>query len=155
VERDSTWFIVRPVQSGDEAAWLELRCALWPDGSRSEHGDEIARFMEGRARDPLAVLVAITTSGSAIGVVELSIRTHAEGCRTDRVAYLEGWYVAPEARGREVGRALVQAAEEWGRAQRCTEFASDAAADNSASAAAHRAVGFAEVGLVRCFRKDL
>jgi hypothetical protein len=27
--------------------------------------------------------------------------------------------------------------------------------DNEVSAAAHRALGFVEVGLVRCFRKDL
>ncbi len=60
-----------------------------------------------------------------------------------------------EARGRGVGRALVAAAEEWGRGQGCTEFASDAQEDDEASAAAHRAVGFSEVGLVRCFRKDL
>jgi aminoglycoside 6'-N-acetyltransferase I len=71
------------------------------------------------------------------------------------VAYLEGWFVSPEARGTGVGRALIAAAEEWGRLQGCTEFASAAEADNDVSAAAHRAVGFTEAGLVRCFRKDL
>jgi aminoglycoside 6'-N-acetyltransferase I len=71
------------------------------------------------------------------------------------VAYLEGWFVVPAARGRGVGRALIAAAEEWGRAQGCCEFASDAHPDNEVSAAAHRALGFVEAGLVRCFRKDL
>ena len=71
------------------------------------------------------------------------------------MAYLEGWFVVPEARGRGVGRALIAAAEDWGRAHSCREFASDTELDNDVSAAAHHAVGFVEVGLVRCFRKEL
>jgi aminoglycoside 6'-N-acetyltransferase I len=100
--------------------------------------------------------VLLAHDGAApAGFAEISIRHYAEGCSTDRVAFLEGWYVVPEARNRGVGRALVAAAEDWGRSQQCTEFASDAEADNSVSAAAHRALGFEEVGLIRCFRKDL
>ena len=89
------------------------------------------------------------------GLAELSIRAYAEGCSSDRVAYVEGWFVVPQARGHGVGRALIAAAEEWGRSQGCRELASDAEPDNAVSAAAHRALGFSEVGLVRCFRKDL
>jgi aminoglycoside 6'-N-acetyltransferase I len=93
--------------------------------------------------------------GRAIGFAELSIRPYAEGCRSDRVAYLEGWWVAPGGRRQGVGRALVEAAVEWGRAQGCAEMASDAEAENESSAAAHSALGFEEVGLIRCFRRDL
>jgi RimJ/RimL family protein N-acetyltransferase len=53
------------------------------------------------------------------------------------------------------GRALVAAAEAWGRREGCSEFASDADPNNEASIAAHRALGFADVGLIRCFRKTL
>ncbi len=74
---------------------------------------------------------------------------------TDRVGYLEGWFVVPEARRRGTGRALVRAAEHWARSQNCSEFASDAQPDNEQSALAHLALGFADVGMVRCFRKDL
>ena len=77
------------------------------------------------------------------------------GLREQPWAYLEGWFVVPKARRSGVGRALIVAAEEWGRSQGCSEFASDAQPDNEVSAAAHRALGFIEVGLVRCFRKDL
>ena len=145
---------VRPVERDDAAAWLRLRCALWPDGSGDEHRGDIERFLAGAAAEPAAVLLA-EDDGRAVGLAELSIRPYAEGCSTSRVAYLEGWFVSREARGTGVGRALIAAAEEWGRWQGCTEFASAALADNDVSAAAHRAVGFTEAGLVRCFRKDL
>jgi aminoglycoside 6'-N-acetyltransferase I len=147
--------VVRPVQRSDAAAWLSMRRTLWPSGSSGEHREEIERFLAGDAKEPLAVLIAAGPDGRPLGFAELSIRPHAEGCRTDRVAYLEGWFVAVEARDRGVGRLLVRAAEAWARAQGCGELASDSAADDAASRAAHRAVGFEETGLVRCYRRDL
>jgi aminoglycoside 6'-N-acetyltransferase I len=146
---------VRPVQPGDDAVWLRLRRALWPEGSEAEHAHDIAAFFGGRTDDPLAVLVAVDATPGVLGFVELSIRHHAEGCRTDHVAYLEGWYVVPQLRRQGVGTALVRAAEAWARTQGCTEFASDAARANAVSVAAHAAVGFAQLGEITCFRKVL
>jgi aminoglycoside 6'-N-acetyltransferase I len=128
---------------------------LWPDGSLAEHSAEADRFFEGVSREPAAVLVAEHPFQGLVGFAEVSIRSFAEGCTTDRVGYLEGWYVLPDHRRRGTGRALVKAAESWARSRGCTEFASDAEADNELSALAHRGLGFADVGLVRCFRKDL
>jgi aminoglycoside 6'-N-acetyltransferase I len=88
-------------------------------------------------------------------MAELSIRNIAEGCGSGRIAYLEGWFVVPEARRQGVGRALMRAVEDWGRAQGCVELASDTTSDNVASMDAHRALGFEDVGMIRCFRKDL
>jgi aminoglycoside 6'-N-acetyltransferase I len=146
---------VRHVVPKDASTWLRMRRALWPHSSESEHADEIAAFFDGRAREPAAVLIAEDGASNALGFAELSIRAYAEGCSTDRVAYLEGWFVVPEARTQGVGRALITAAEDWGRSTGCKEFASDAQVSNDVSAAAHKALGFAEVGQVRCFRKDL
>ena len=145
---------VRPVAPNDASEWLRMRRELWPDGSDS-HANEVRRFFAGELREPIAVLVAFDDSGAAVGFAELNIRNYAEDCVTDRVAYLEGWYVEPRARRRGVGRALIHAAEGWGRAQGCTEFGSDALIDNHVSAAAHRALGFQETAQIRCFRKDL
>jgi aminoglycoside 6'-N-acetyltransferase I len=145
---------VRPIAPGDASAWLRLRTALWPDGAE-DHPAEIDRFFAGQAREPLAVLVARDEGGEIVGLAELSIRSSAEGCRTDRVGYLEGWYVVPEARQRGVGRALVESAEKWARAQGCIEFASDREIANEESGAAHRALGFSEVGTIVCYRKEL
>ena len=145
----------RPVETGDAAAWAHLRQALWSDAEPGEHADAIARYFAGTLPEPIMVLFAEDDDGRPIGLVELSLRAYAEGCQSDNVAFVEGWYVAPEARGRGVGRALIDAAEDWARGQGCTELASDAQLDDSASAAAHQAVGFSEVGLIRCFRKVL
>ena len=132
-----------------------MRCALWPEGSADDHRAEIAQYFAGRLQMPLEVLLAADPAGNTIGFVELSIRAYAEDCVTDQVAYLEGWYVDPEARRRGVGRALIAAAEAWAVGQGCTEFASDALIDNDISARAHRALGFMETVQIRCFRKLL
>ena len=146
--------LIRPVTPADEASWLEMRGALWP-GSQDDHARQIARFFDGKSREPLAVLLAHDHNGRAVGFAELSIRPYAEGCTTDRVGFLEGWYVVPEARGRGIGRALVSASEDWARSQGCSEFASDAEVDNEVSIAAHLALGFVDRGVVRCFSKTL
>jgi aminoglycoside 6'-N-acetyltransferase I len=145
---------VRHATPNDRPTWLRMRCELWPEGDSAEHASEVAAFFAGGLRDPRAVLVA-DVDGRVAGFAELSIRPYAEGCETDRVAYLEGWYVDPAARRQGVGRALVESAEAWAVGLGCSEFASDALLENTASAAAHRALGFAETVQIRCFRKDL
>ncbi len=103
---------VRAAKPSDAAAWLQLRHALWPDRSEGEHRDEIDRFFAGDAREPLAVLLAEDGAGRPVGLAELSIRAYAEGCRSDRVAYLEGWFVVPCG----VPRGMVRRAEgSWSR----------------------------------------
>jgi aminoglycoside 6'-N-acetyltransferase I len=146
---------IRPASPRDAESWCCLRHDLWPEGSLDEHAQEIEGFFAGRASEPLAVLMAEGPDHEILGFAELSIRPFAEGCNTDRIGYLEGWYVVPEARGRGIGRALVEAAQDWARQEGCSEFASDTEIGNDISAAAHHALGFEEVGLIRCFRKAL
>jgi len=145
---------VRSANVDDAPAWLRMREALWPEAESASHAREIDEFFAGKLSMPLAALIALDDR-KPVGFAELSIRNYAEDCITDRVAYLEGWYVIPEARRRGVGRALVAAAEQWALAQGCTEFGSDALIDNESSAAAHRALGFVETVQIRCFRKPL
>jgi aminoglycoside 6'-N-acetyltransferase I len=110
--------------------------------------------LDDRAKGLEAVPLAID-GARAVGFAELNIRPYAEGCTSDRVAYLEGWYVRPEARRRGLGAALIAAAERWALGWGCSELASDALYDNTVSHAAHRALGFEEVETIRCFRKSL
>jgi aminoglycoside 6'-N-acetyltransferase I len=146
---------VRAATSADAGEWLRMRQALWPDESSGEHQEAIDRFFDGRSHEPLEALLALDERGAIIGFVELSIRNIVDGCSTDRVGYLEGWYVDPHARRRGVGRALIAAAERWALSQGCTEFGSDVLVDNDESLAAHEALGFQETSRVCCLRKDL
>src|SRR5688572_3455036 len=145
---------VRPAVPSDRDAWIRMRTDLWPE-IPVDHPAEVDRYFAGALREPIEVLIAADAYGTAVGFAELNIRNYAEDCETDRVGYLEGWYVVPEARRRSIGRALVAAAEEWARSQGCTEFASDALIDNDVSAAAHLALGFEETVQIRCFKKKL
>lgn len=111
--------------------------------------------MAGDRHEPAEVLVAFDDNDRAVGFVELSIRTIVDACSTDRVGYLEGWYVIPEAQRQGVGAALVAAGEGWARSRGCHEFASDAELENEASQRAHLALGFTETGRSVNFRKDL
>lgn len=144
---------IRPAVPEDAAGWLQLRCQLWPDSADS-HRQDIAAFFAGTAHEPTGVLVA-EKHGRLIGMAELSVRAYAVGCTTDQVAFLEGWFVAPAERRRGIGRALVLAAEDWGRKAGCREFASDTLPSAAGSIEAHLAAGFEEAGMLICFRKRI
>ena len=146
--------VIRPVERADAAVWERMRTALWP-GDSGSHSTDIARFFSPQRNEPLEVLLACSGAGAPIGFVELSIRPHAVGCTSDRVAFVEGWYVAPDHRRRGVGAALIRAAEEWGRTNTCTELGSDTQLWNESSINAHKALGFEEVERLVAFRKSL
>lgn len=84
---------VRSATSADAAAWRRMRQALWPEDGATSHAAEIRQFFAGSPRVPLEALIAVDDGGRPVGFAELSIRAYAEECLTDRVAYLEGWYV--------------------------------------------------------------
>jgi aminoglycoside 6'-N-acetyltransferase I len=149
----------RPVELADEAEWLRMRAALWPDEELEASTRTVRQFLAtpDAPPDPTlhAVLVCPRATGGLCGFVELSIRPYAEGCETNRVGYIEGWYVDPDMRQRGIGRQLIAAAEAWARGQGCAEMASDADLDNTASQQAHQRLGYSEVERIVCFRKAL
>ena len=148
--------LIRPVQPTDAAAWLRLRMALWPDSTPENEAAEIAEFLA-HPDVPLPMLyvafVCERPDGSLCGFAEGAIHNEAPGCTTDRIGYLEAWYVHPDARQQGIGRALARAVEDWARAQGCTEMASDTDPSYPLSPDAHAALGYTEVQ--RYFRKDL
>lgn len=134
-------------------AWLQLREKLWPE-SGSDHVREIAAYLTERPTRWIC-FVAEEDSGEVVGFAEVGLRDFAEGCRTSPVGYVEGIYVTPGRRSSGIGRALVEAAEEWARGQGCTEMASDREVHNEASGRFHLALGYEEEARIVCFRKDL
>lgn len=146
---------IRSAQPPDADAWLRLRLALWPSEPSAELRHEIDQFFAGRLHDVKAAFLAEAEPGQIVGFAELNIRAYAEGCSTDKVAYLEAWYMEPAYRGKGIGAAMIEAAEQWALENSCTEFASDTLHDNDIGRRAHLAVGFEEVEVIRCFRKQL
>jgi putative acetyltransferase len=152
---------IRTVYRPDQAEWMRMRIALWPDEGETEHAEEVrAFFATDTFRWPESLLswkvfVADRPAGGLCGFVEASIRPHVDGCTTRPVGYVEGWYVDPDMRRQGVGRKLVEAAERWAVVQGCREMASDAHLLNTVSHESHKALGFMESELVVHFRKWL
>jgi aminoglycoside 6'-N-acetyltransferase I len=148
--------IIRSVHPGDDAEWLRLRMALWPDSTPEKEAAEIAEFFANPGV-PLPLLfvafVCERQGGGLCGLAEGAIHSEAPGCTTDRIGYLEAWYVDPDMRRQGVGRALARAIEDWARGEGCTEMASDTDPSYPLSPAAHAALGYSEVQ--RFFRKEL
>jgi aminoglycoside 6'-N-acetyltransferase I len=135
------------------ARWAGLRAALWPDQDAGRHREELAETLAA-ANDRDFACVALTDEGDCAGFAEAALRSdYVNGCETSPVVFLEGIFVAEPYRRSGIARLLCRAIEAWGRAQGCSEFASDAAIDNTASRALHHALGFVETERVVFFRK--
>jgi aminoglycoside 6'-N-acetyltransferase I len=135
-----------------------MRALLWPDASDQEHFAELEAGQSnlGQSQFPVVALVAEDARSGLLGFLEVGLRSHADGCDTQRpVGFVEGWFVREEHRGRGIGGELMHAAEEWARAQGCREMASDALIDNAGSERAHTALGFEIVDPCIHFRKAL
>ena len=139
---------IREYRPADRGAYQALREKLWPDCSDKDNDSWFAR-------DDATTFLAERPDGSLCGFVEVGARPYAEDCESSPVGYIEGWWVDADMRKRGVGRALIDAAEEWARAKGYTEMASDALIENSVSHQAHKALGFEEVERLVMFRKSL
>jgi aminoglycoside 6'-N-acetyltransferase I len=130
---------------------------LWPDGPLAEHRQDAASILAGAPPSTLPLVVFVAeTDGKVVGFVEVGLRSHADGCDARRaVGFIEGWYVEAGQRGVGVGRALMQAAEDWARSQGCHELASDTWIDHASSQRAHQALGFEVVDRCVNFKKAL
>jgi len=144
---------VRFYRPADLDEWLRMRRTLWPEIPLSDAAADAARWL---ARADTVVLVAVRPGANNLaGFAELGTRPYADGCETSPVAYLEGWYVDPDARRTGVGAALVRAGEVWARQRGFRELASDALLDDTTSQRAHLALGFNEVERAVRYRKTL
>lgn len=144
---------IRPLSDADEGEWLRMRLALWPEDSADGHRRGMADWR--RRPDTIVLVAERPETGTLAGFAEVGTRPYADGCDSSPVAFLEGWYVDADVRGRGIGASLIRAAEAWARAQGHTEFASDALLDNTVSHRAHEHVGFVEVERAVRYRKPL
>ena len=146
--------MIRAISHADMDAWLGLRKQLWPHCTDAEHVDEMRGFLSEPER--FAQFISLNHLQRANGFAEASIRRdHVNGTESAPVAFLEGIFVAPDARRRGIARALVSAVGDWARRRGMAELASDADIVNAVSHATHRALGFEETERVVFFRKPL
>jgi len=140
---------------GQIAAMCEL---LWPESSAAEHGEEIEKVLVSGAYGtlPAAIFVSHDDDGKLTGFLEVSLRSHADGCDPSRpVGFVEGWFVREPFRKKGVGRALMGLAEHWSGMRGCVEMASDTWIDEESSQQAHVGVGFEVVDRCVHFRKGI
>lgn len=146
--------LVMPCESAHQPGWLALRQALWPEGSAEEHLAEMASLVATPTR--YAQFIALSPQQQPLGFAEAAVRhDYVNGTDSSPVAFLEGIYVAPEARRQGVAAALVQAVVAWAPTVGCRELASDTALHNHVSRALHRALGFEQTEEVVYFRRSL
>lgn len=133
---------IRAATRADRAEWGRLRQTLWPDCK----GPRAALEMREQLGDPrrFGVLVIDRGDGTLAGFIELALREGVDGAARETTAYVEGWFVEKDLRGRGWGGKLIAAAKRWARERGMTELASDAELWNRAAIKAHRAVGFRE-----------
>lgn len=104
---------IRPLQATDRAAWQPL----W-DGYNAFYGragetalpaaiteTTWARFHD--AAEPVHALVAVDEHGDLLGLAHYLY--HRSTTRIEPTCYLQDLFTTPEARGRGVGRALIEA----------------------------------------------
>jgi aminoglycoside 6'-N-acetyltransferase I len=145
---------IRPATAADLDQWAVLRIALWDWDSVEDHHEEAEELY--LAGDPDRAAFVAVKGDRVLGFAEATLRRdYVEGCETSPIAFLEGVYVTPQTRKTGLARALADAVADWGRAQGCTEFASNALLDNVDSHAFHAAIGFAETERVIYFKRDL
>lgn len=142
---------IRAATSRDRAEWARLRRALWPDckGARAE------LEMREQLSDPakFGVLVLERGDGTLGGFVELALRDGVDGAAKEVTAFLEGWFVEQDLRGKGWGRKLLAAACRWAKQRGMVELASDTEVWRRSAIAAHRALGFRETERVVQFLK--
>ena len=144
--------MIRKAEYGDLKELAELGVLLWPHHTAAELAEEFSRTM---AKQDAAFFLAFA-DGAAVGFAQCQLRRdYVEGTESTPVGYLEGIFVAEEARRSGYARRLLAACEAWAGALGCREFASDCELYNVQSLRFHLSLGFEEANRIICFTKKL
>jgi ribosomal protein S18 acetylase RimI-like enzyme len=150
---------VQPFGEDDWVAFREIRLRSLidsPDAFGSTYGDESSQterawrdWAAGRWRGGTAIAFA----GLGMGGDVVGTATGAEFDAEPGVGHLYAMWVAPEARGAGIGRALVDAVVEWTRARGCTRLVLSVTETNEGARRFYERCGFAATGERRPLRE--
>ncbi len=137
---------IRRAGMADAESWGRLRTRLWPRldvaAARAEIGELLA--------DADGAAYLLLDGDAAVGFIEARVVAASE----PRL-HVEGWYVAPEYRGRGHGAALMEQVEQVAVSRAIGLLTSDTDDSYPDSVPAHRGAGFEEIGSVRLLLKRL
>jgi len=142
---------IRLMNAEDKIQWARMRLCLWPSTPIEEHLSQIEEFFG----HPAFCAWVVEAGGEPVGFAEAYIRPHANGCKSRPAPFLEGVWIRPDLRRKNLGRSLVEAVIAWAREKGFFELGSDAAVDDEGAIDAHLHWGFVETQRVVYFRKAL
>ena len=144
--------MIRRAKLADLPVLTELALELWSDHGADKMYFDLGKIMTAGE----SVFFLAYEEEKPVGFAQCQLRhDYVEGTETSPVGYLEGIYVKQEAREHGFASRLMKACEDWARAERCMEFASDREIDNEESLAFHLKLGFKEANRIICFTKQL
>ena len=143
---------VRRLRVDEVAAWRDVRLralADAPDAFEATHADWLGRpetaWVErtrALAEDDDTVMFVAEEDGVLVGAAGAFLDESAGG-----LPHLISMWVAPDARGRGVGRGLTAAVLEWASGHQAPAIRLFVVAGNEAAAALYQGCGFAYTGL--------
>lgn len=126
-----------------------MRHTLWPEHIIEELKVEMEMILKGDGFDngesSWTVFVVEREDGNLAGFAEITIYPELSFCESKNIAYIEGWFIDEDLRGKGIGRKLIDIAEKWLIEKGSTEIASDVEEDNFISQKAHIALGFEQL----------
>ena len=143
---------IRRLGEEDWAGFREIRLRSLldsPDAFGSTYGEESSRaepawrdWAAGRWRDGEAAVFAATDEDDVL----VGTATGAEPTAEPGVAHLYAMWVAPDARGAGVGRALVEAVAAWARDRGCDRLVLSVTETNEGAHRFYETCGFVDTG---------
>jgi L-amino acid N-acyltransferase YncA len=138
---------IRAAEAGD----VDAIAAIYNEGIEErvatfETRPRVASDVAGWFEDGLPFIVAVGDDGSVVGFARVSV--YSDRCVYSGVGE-HGVYVARSARGRGLGRVLLEALCDEAARAGLYKLTSRIFTDNGASRAVHLAAGFEEVGVQR------
>ena len=132
--------------------WRRMRQELYGELDSQFHEAEMELIF---SSTQATCFIGLIDSGSAVAMLEVSLRNFVDGCLGGPVGYLEGIYVMAEERKRGYGRELAQFAVDWFRSRGCRDMAADAELTNLEAQDFLRKVGFDETYRIVEYKRSL